>query len=33
LVLSEGNIVEEGTHDSLLELGGIYARLTRHQFE
>jgi ATP-binding cassette subfamily B protein len=26
-------IVEEGTHQSLVEQGGIYARLARLQFE
>ncbi|MFD2236191.1 ABC transporter transmembrane domain-containing protein [Aureimonas populi] len=32
LVLSEGRIVEEGTHASLSARGGVYARLARLQF-
>ncbi|HEU4855157.1 MAG TPA: ATP-binding cassette domain-containing protein, partial [Nitrosospira sp.] len=31
LVLKDGQIVEQGTHDELLELGGQYATLWRHQ--
>jgi ATP-binding cassette, subfamily B, bacterial len=33
VVMSEGRIVEEGTHDSLNARGGLYARLARLQFE
>ncbi|MBV2144730.1 ATP-binding cassette domain-containing protein [Falsochrobactrum sp. TDYN1] len=33
LVLDRGHIVEEGTHRSLVEKDGIYARLARLQFE
>ncbi|NKW79589.1 ATP-binding cassette domain-containing protein [Ochrobactrum pecoris] len=33
LVLDQGHIVEEGTHQSLVEKGGIYARLAKLQFE
>jgi ATP-binding cassette subfamily B protein len=33
LVLDKGKIVEEGTHQSLVERGGIYARLAKLQFE
>jgi ATP-binding cassette subfamily B protein len=32
LVLDEGRLVEEGTHQSLLGNGGIYARLAELQF-
>jgi ATP-binding cassette subfamily B protein len=33
LVMDEGRIVEEGTHQSLVASGGIYANLARLQFE
>ncbi len=33
LVLDQGEIVEEGTHESLVVRGGLYARLARLQFE
>jgi ATP-binding cassette subfamily B protein len=32
LVLEAGRIVEEGTHDTLLDRSGLYARLARLQF-
>jgi ATP-binding cassette subfamily B protein len=32
LVMEGGQIVEEGTHESLLARGGLYARLARLQF-
>jgi len=33
LVMREGNVVEQGTHDTLLAKGGAYAALYRSQFE
>jgi ATP-binding cassette subfamily B protein len=33
LVVDQGRIVEEGTHDTLVAKGGLYARLARLQFE
>jgi ATP-binding cassette subfamily B protein len=33
LVLDEGRVVEEGTHQSLVKAGGLYARLAELQFE
>jgi ATP-binding cassette subfamily B protein len=33
MVLDQGRIVEQGTHASLVAVGGLYARLARLQFE
>lgn len=33
LVMDEGCVVEEGTHETLVRAGGLYARLARLQFE
>ena len=33
LVMDHGRIVEEGTHDSLVAQGGLYARLARLQYQ
>ena len=33
LVMNQGRIVEEGTHQSLVKKGGVYARLAKLQFE
>jgi ATP-binding cassette, subfamily B, bacterial MsbA len=33
LVMDQGRIVEEGTHDALIERGGLYAELARLQFQ
>jgi ABC-type multidrug transport system fused ATPase/permease subunit len=32
LVMNNGNIVEQGTHEQLLELGGFYSKLYNSQF-
>jgi ATP-binding cassette subfamily B protein len=32
-VLDQGRIVEEGTHQSLIRHGGIYAKLAKLQFD
>ena len=31
IVIDKGHIVEEGNHHSLIESGGLYARLWSHQ--
>jgi ATP-binding cassette subfamily B protein len=31
VVLDHGQIIEQGTHGELLQLGGTYARLWQHQ--
>ena len=33
LVLKDGDIIESGTHEALLERGGFYAELYNSQFE
>jgi ATP-binding cassette subfamily B protein len=33
LVMRDGNIVEQGAHEELLEQGGFYAELYNSQFE
>lgn len=32
IVIDQGRVVEEGSHDSLLKKGGLYSSLYRHQF-
>ena len=32
LVMDHGNIIEQGTHEELLAMGGAYAELYRSQF-
>ena len=33
LVMNEGNIVEQGTHDELMKKNGFYSKLYNSQFE
>ena len=33
IVMDDGRIVEQGTHDSLVAAGGLYSRLARLQFD
>ena len=33
LVMNKGNIIEQGTHDELMALGGFYKNLYNSQFE
>ena len=33
LVMEAGRIVEEGTHERLVVVGGLYARLAKLQFQ
>ena len=33
LVMNEGNIVEQGTHEELLKKNGFYAKLYNSQFQ
>jgi ATP-binding cassette subfamily B protein len=33
LVMDQGRIVEEGTHEQLASAGGLYARLAKLQFQ
>ena len=33
LVMRDGDIVEQGTHDSLMAKGGFYAKLYNSQFD
>jgi ATP-binding cassette subfamily B protein len=32
IVLEDGAVIEEGTHETLLTQGGLYARLAKLQF-
>jgi ATP-binding cassette subfamily B protein len=32
LVLKDGDLVEQGSHDQLMEMGGVYADLYNSQF-
>ena len=33
LVITDGEVTENGTHEELVELGGLYAELYRYQFK
>ena len=33
LVMNQGNVIEQGTHEELLSQGGFYARLYQSQFQ
>ena len=33
LVMNQGNVIEQGTHEELLNRGGFYARLYQSQFQ
>ena len=33
MVLKDGEVVESGSHEALLELDGLYKRLVEHQFK
>ena len=33
LVMNEGNIIEQGSHDELMKKDGFYAKLYNSQFE
>jgi ATP-binding cassette subfamily B protein len=33
LVMDQGRVVEEGTHERLVAAGGLYARLAKLQFQ
>ena len=33
LVMNQGNVIEQGTHEELLRLNGFYAKLYQSQFQ
>ena len=33
IVMDKGEIVEQGTHEGLLSMGGVYSRLYQSQFD